>query len=212
MSSTQDRPKPSGTGHAFGQAALDFADDIRTPWLDDLAKAVTVLGSGWVVFPLAALAAAWLARSRHWVELVVLVAGMLVVVFGVDVIKDATDRPRPPGGLVETNGSSFPSAHAAYSTLYTWAAVTFAFRIDPSITRRTALIVTGLARTALIGLTRVYLRVHWLSDVSGGWALGASAFALIAAAALVTVHMRKNLRSDDGGPDSGRGARAGAGH
>ena len=62
----------------------------------------------------------------------------MATIVSVDLIKDATDRPRPPGGLVETSGSSFPSAHAAYSTIYTWLAVTIAFRIDPNITRRDA--------------------------------------------------------------------------
>ncbi len=201
-------PAPTGGD----EMALRFADDIRMGWLDDVAKVVTVFGSGFVVLPLALAAAVWLGLTRRWVELVVVVLGTLTVFVGVDLIKDATDRPRPPDPLVESDGSAFPSAHAAYSTLYTWAAVTFAFRIDPSITRRTALIVGGLAATALIGLSRVYLRVHWLSDVSGGWGLGAAAFALIAAVALVAVHIRNNLQPDDRGPDSGRGAPAGAGN
>ena len=46
--------------------------------------------------------------------------------------------------------------------------MTVAFRTNPGITRRSMLIVAGLAITALIGLTRVYLRVHWLSDVTLG--------------------------------------------
>ena len=197
---------------AGDEAALRFADDIRMGWLDEVAKVVTVFGSGFVVLPLALVASVWLGVTRRWVELVILVLGTLTVFVSVDLIKDATDRPRPPDSLVETDGSAFPSAHAAYATLYTWAAVTLAFRIAPSITRRTALIVGGLVATVLIGLSRVYLRVHWLSDVSGGWGLGAAAFALIAAVALVVVHIRNNLQPDDRGPDSGRGAPAGAGN
>ncbi len=192
------------------ETALRIADDLRSGWLDDVAEVITIFGSGWFVVPLALVAAAALALMRRWIELVVLAAGMVAIIVGVDLIKDATDRPRPAGGIVETDGSAFPSAHAAYSTIYTWLAVTLAFRIDPGIARRTLLICAGIAVTALIGLTRVYLRVHWLSDVSAGWALGASAFSLVAAVALVSVHMRDNLRSHDPGPDSGRGARAGA--
>ncbi len=190
--------------------AYDFANDIRAGWLDDLAEVVTFFGAGVFVIPLAALLGVWLGVKGRWTELVILAIGLLTTIVSVDLIKDATDRPRPPGGLVDTHGSAFPSAHAAYSTIYTWIAVTIAFRIDPDITRRALVITAGIVATALIGLTRVYLNVHWMSDVSAGWGLGASSFALVGAAALVIVHLRKNLRSDDRGPDSGRGAPAGA--
>ena len=83
---------------------------------------------------------------------------------------------------------------------------------DAGITRRSLLIAIGVAATALIGLTRVYLRVHWLSDVTSGWALGFSAFALAAAIALVVIHFRDNPRPDDRTAERGPGAPAGAGN
>jgi undecaprenyl-diphosphatase len=56
---------------------------------------------------------------------------------------------------------------------------------------RGALVVAaGIALTALIGLSRVYLGVHYMSDVSAGWAVGAAAFSLCAAVALVITTMR----------------------
>ncbi len=192
--------------------ALDFADDIRAGWLDDLAEGITFLGSFWVVGPLTLASAAVLASRRRFAELWVLVAGMAVIVGLTDAIKDWTDRPRPPDGLVETSGSAFPSKHAAYATIYTWLAVTVAFRTNPGITRRSLLVVVGLVVTAVIGLTRVYLRVHWLSDVTSGWALGLSAFAGGAAIALVVTHFRDNPRPDDRTAERGPGAPAGAGN
>jgi membrane protein DedA with SNARE-associated domain len=194
------------------ETALDVARDWSAGWLDDLAEAVSALGSGYLVFSLTALAAVALAWIRRWTELCVLVAGMVVIAVMTDLIKEWTERPRPPDPVTDSDGYAFPSAHAAYSTFYTWLAVTVAIRIDPGITRRTMLIVAGIALTALIGLTRVYLRVHWLSDVSAGWALGFSAFSASAVVALILVHIRHNPRRDDAASGRDRGAPAGARH
>jgi membrane protein DedA with SNARE-associated domain/membrane-associated phospholipid phosphatase len=201
-------PGPTGGD----RAALDFFNDIRTGWLNEIAETVTDLGSGYVVFPLAVIAGVALVATRRWTELCVLVAGMALIVVFVHEIKDWTDRPRPAGGLVEVDGSSFPSAHAAYATIYTWLAATIAFRIVPGITRRSLVIAVGIAVTAVVGITRAYLRVHWLSDVLGGWALGVSCFAGAAAVALIFVHIRNNLRRDARPSQRGRGAPAGARH
>jgi undecaprenyl-diphosphatase len=188
------------------QAAVDFFNSIRTSWLDDLAKAVTHLGSGWVVYPLAVLGAIALAIKRRWPEFWVLVVGMALIAFFVPEIKSWTDRPRPPDGVISVGGSAFPSGHAAQSTFYAWLAVTLAFRIAPGVTRRSLLIAAGIALTALIGITRVYLQVHWLSDVTAGWALGVSAFTAAAGVALVLVHIRDNSRRDVRAPKRDPGA------
>ena len=73
-----------------------------------------------------------------------------------------------------------------------------AFRVVPDLTRRGLLIGTGIAMTAVIGLSRVYLEVHWLSDVSAGWALGFSCFAAAAVVALISLYIRDNLRLENG--------------
>jgi membrane-associated phospholipid phosphatase len=173
---------------------------------------VTVLGSGWVTWPLAALAAAALALRRRWMEVWALVVGMVLIILLVHGIKAWTDRPRPPDPVVSASGSSFPSGHAAYSTLYAWLAITLALRVVPGITRRSLLIAAGIALTVLIGLTRVYLRVHWLSDVSAGWALGISCFSAVAAAVLIVAYIRDNPRRHERAPRLDPGAGAGAGH
>jgi undecaprenyl-diphosphatase len=193
------------------QTAYNVAEDLASGFAEGAAEVVTALGSLWVVGPLAAAAALFLASRRSWLELGVLVVGMVLIVVFVHEIKDWVQRPRPPDGVADAEGWSFPSAHAAYATIYTWLATTVALRIEPGITRRGLLIATGVALTVLIGLTRVYLRVHWLSDVTSGWALGFSAFSAAAAVALVIVHFRDNSGPDDRSAAS-RGAAAGAGH
>jgi membrane protein DedA with SNARE-associated domain/membrane-associated phospholipid phosphatase len=201
-------PGPTGGD----RTALDLFDDLRAAWLDDAATAVTHLGSGAVVLPLALLAAVALAAWRRWVELCVLLIGMTLIVLLVHGIKTWTDRPRPPDGLVSASGSSFPSAHAAYSTLYAWIAATVALRLVPGITRRSLVIGAGIALAALIGLTRAYLRVHWLSDVTAGWALGVSCFAAVAAVTLVVAHIRDNPRRHGRDPQLDSRASSGGRH
>jgi membrane protein DedA with SNARE-associated domain/membrane-associated phospholipid phosphatase len=201
-------PGPTPGDHT----AYDVANDLQADWLVHVVKVITYLGSGWVVIPLAVLAAIALAARRYWLELWALVVGMTLTFLLVPEIKGLTDRPRPPDSLVSVHGSAFPSGHAAQSTLYTWLAITLALRVVPGIKRRSLVIGAGILLTGLIGLTRVYLRVHWLSDVTSGWALGVSCFSAVAIVVLVIAHIRDNSRRHERAPQLDPGAGAGAGH
>jgi undecaprenyl-diphosphatase len=107
-------------------------------------------------------------------------------------IKAEVDRPRPEGALASASGSSFPSGHATHSVLYVWLAVTIVLRLRPGMARGAAFVAGGIVLTVLVGLSRVYLNVHYLSDVSGGWALGAAAFSLCGVVGLVISQVRQN--------------------
>jgi membrane protein DedA with SNARE-associated domain/membrane-associated phospholipid phosphatase len=194
------------------QTALNVANDLQASWLTSAAKELTNLGSGWVTWPLAALAAVALAATRRWLEFWVLVAGMVSIVLLVHGIKTWTDRPRPPDPLDSASGWAFPSGHAAYSTLYVWLSVTLALRLAPGVTKRSLMITAGIVIASLVGLTRVYLRVHWLSDVTSGWALGLSCFSAAAIVALISSYIRHNPRRHERGPRLDPGAGAGAGN
>jgi membrane protein DedA with SNARE-associated domain/membrane-associated phospholipid phosphatase len=174
------------------ETAMEIAGHLHSAALTTVARAITALGSGAVVWALAAICAALLAWRRRWVEFWVLVAGMIIVQLGIVGVKEAVDRPRPPDPLVSATGSSFPSGHAAHSVFYLWLAVTIVLRLRTGMARATAVVTAGFALTLLIGLSRVYLDVHYLSDVSAGWALGAAAFSFCAAVALVVSQVRQN--------------------
>ena len=173
-------------------SAIDVVDQLRSDWLTDLAKVVTVFGSSYVTLAVALVAAIVLATRRRWTEVWVLVAALAICHIAVPVLKEAIERPRPEGGLIDVSGDSYPSGHAAYSVLYTWLVLTITVRVRPGLTYATGLIVAGVALTVAVGLSRVYLGVHYFSDVAGGWALGVSAFAGCAAVAMVIGHLRQN--------------------
>jgi membrane protein DedA with SNARE-associated domain/membrane-associated phospholipid phosphatase len=184
-------------GATAGDAtAFDIARDIQTGWLTDVAKVVTQLGSALVTLPVTAAAAVFLGVRRRWAELAVLIVATALIYASVPLLKDAIARPRPGGPLVDAAGYAFPSGHAAYSMIYPWLALTLTVRLRPGMAGASSLIATGIALAAAIGLTRVYLRVHYLSDVLGGWALGVAAFALCAAVAMVVTHLRHNSGRD----------------
>lgn len=172
------------------QAALDLVNDIESSWLTSLAKAVTALGSTVAIAAVGLVAAIAFGARRRWPDVAVLVVSLLVLLIAVPALKDAFDRPRPPGALVDVGGAAYPSAHAAYAVMYSWIALAATVRWRPNRTWATAIVVAGIALTAAIGLSRVYLQVHYLSDVIGGWGLGVAVFATASIVALISTHFR----------------------
>jgi membrane-associated phospholipid phosphatase len=189
------------------RSAADLVADLREPWLTDAAKAVTQLGSAAVTLPLSALAAVLLAIRRRWVEATVLIVATALIYAGVAELKGETGRPRPSDPLVEASGNAFPSGHAAHAILYPWLALTLAVRLRPGMAGGTALFVAGAIMAVAVGLSRVYLNVHYLSDVSAGWALGVACFAACAVVAMVVTHLRQNSRDAPPGRDAPLGDR-----
>ena len=143
----------------------------RSPWIDDLALSVSRLGAWPVVYPVGALLA-WIASRRSRT-----LAAVIVVVVATRpafewLLKDLVARPRPTGArLVNGTGFSFPSGHVLA------AAATWAF-LPPVVAlyaRRRAVwwAAVGIAG-AIVGLvawSRVWLGVHWTSDVVASLAI-----------------------------------------
>ncbi len=172
---------------------LRWSRDLHTTAIADAAKIVTWLGSLSVVGPLAGLTAVWLVARRRLLEASVLVSGTLLTVVAVHVAKNLSNRPRPLGELVDTAGSSWPSAHAAYAVALVAIAVAVARSMGAA--RTVALVTAAIVAAALVGASRVYLRAHFLSDVLSGYGLAATIFSLCAICALVIDFVRHNVKT-----------------
>lgn len=152
------------------------AVDLRTGSGIDVARALTDLGSLPVLFALAGFAAAGLlvaGRRLRAAEIVVAAVGAWVLMI---VIKAIVARPRPEVDLsaIGALGSpSFPSGHALVGTAVLGALAFAAGEVVERWSVRMAIWVAAVVLAAGIAASRVYLGVHYLSDVVGGMAIGA---------------------------------------
>lgn len=182
---------------AGDRRGVRWSNALETGWLTDVAKVLTHLGALPVAGGALAVTALVLIRRRHGLEGLALLGGLVLTYAGVHITKAAFGRPRPLDPLVDAAGSAYPSGHAAYAVC--WVAVAVALRhAFPQLAVRAGLLVAGISIAVVVGLTRIYLRAHWFSDVAGGWGLGAACFALAGMIALVAGYLRGgDARSDE---------------
>ena len=173
-----------GSSLGLDSRAFQIAEDLRAPWLDDAARIVTKLGLIAIVGSAVLLGAALLIKHRDRACAAALVIGAALAWISVWIVKSLVDRPRPSDPLVHTSGQSYPSAHAANSV--GWLAVAIALTVVIS-TRggRIAAITAGALLAVLVGLSRIYLRPHYASDVLAGEALAVAMYALATIGAIV---------------------------
>jgi undecaprenyl-diphosphatase len=141
--------------------------------LVSVVKAVTWLGSDGVLWTVIGVSAVFLAFRRRWrlaLYLLVTAAGALVMD---PILKSLVGRLRPVVAhpIAHGGGNSFPSGHSLGS-IVCYGAVLLVFTPMTRGRWRTALRAVIVALVALIGISRILLGVHYLSDVLGGWTLG----------------------------------------
>ena len=138
-----------------------------------VVKAVTWLGSSGVLWTVIGAAAIILAIRRRWrLAIYLLVAGAGALVLD-PVLKSLVGRLRPivPHPVAHGNGNSFPSGHSLGS-MVCYGAILLVFLPAARGRWRRVLIAGIITLIALIGISRILLGVHYVSDVLGGWALG----------------------------------------
>ncbi len=181
---------------AVDSRAFELANDLRAPWLDHAARIVTTLGLIAIVAPAVLVAAAFLLWRGRGARAAAVVAGAALAWIGVWAVKGWVGRPRPPAPLVHTAGQSYPSAHAANSVGWLAVAIVLAVVI-PTRGGRVAAVTAGALVAVLVGLSRIYLRAHYASDVIAGEALAVAMYGLAAIGALAWLARRTSVIGGD---------------
>lgn len=163
-------PLDHAVARFFAESLMPQAD----PRLQEALRDLTALGS-FTVLGLAILAScAFLAASRRW-HLAALVLGSALGATAVSTgLKFALGRARPDLAepIIRTFTPSFPSGHAFLSTVVLLTLAGLLARTRRRRGERRVMLATALLLSLAIGLSRVALGVHWLSDVAAGWLLG----------------------------------------
>jgi undecaprenyl-diphosphatase len=147
---------------------------IGPDWFRAAMLDVTAIGGVTVLVLMVALVAGFLALQRHWLTLALVLGGTISGSLVVTLIKNIVGRARPTivDHLVNVSSLSFPSGHAANSAIVYLTMATLLSQLVERRAARTYLFVAAAAIVTLIGVSRIYLGVHWPSDVLGGWAFG----------------------------------------
>jgi len=164
-------------------AALQESLVLRTAGLTAFAVVLTNIGSTVSMAVLAVLVGGWLLVQRRVADAVLVVGAMAGSAALFSGLKNLIDRQRPPEAtrLVTETNESLPSGHAAMSIVVIGTLVLLAWPSCSTLAR--AAMVAGAALwVGAVGATRIYLGVHWFTDVVAGWLVGATWLAVCVAA------------------------------
>lgn len=172
---------------AYAGAAVDYypwevsvsawVQSWRAPWLDVVMKAVSLPGLMVVALPMSLVILGLLYLKGLRAECLLLVASTALGYAAREAIKALVTRPRPPAELVEVleelEGYSFPSGHVFHYVMF-FGALLIILRTGKRPGAASWLAQGALAvLILLVGLSRVYLGMHWLGDVIAGYYFGA---------------------------------------
>lgn len=184
----------------------DLATPIGPRWLREVARDVTALGGTFVLtFATLATAGFLVLSRRRAAALLVLVAvggGTLISTL----LKHGFERARPDivPHAMEAYSASFPSGHSMLSAV-TWLTLgALLMRIEPRKRVKSYVLALAVATTLMVGASRVYLGVHWPTDVLAGWSLGAG-WALLCWLVALRLQQRGQIEAAPSLPDDEAG-------
>ena len=152
----------------------DWVIDHRNGFLTEVMVNASRFGSTPSLVVITLAAAAWLAWRGRKADSLLVVAGSAGAFLLVPLLKVVIERPRPAlsDHVVLVQSWSYPSGHSLNSIAVLGLLTVLAVRERPGAARRTLLAVLGAFLVVAVGFSRVYLGVHWPSDVLAGWLIG----------------------------------------
>ena len=145
---------------------------LQAPMLTKLMLVITSLGSSISMLILSLFAFGFLAYKKRWRNAFLFIFGMIGALISELLIKAIVHRARPENALVHAADYSFPSGHATMALIFFSLAI---YLLKDDIKKelwKHLFVISCIVLTLLIGFSRIYLNVHWFSDVIGGFALG----------------------------------------
>ena len=144
------------------------------PWLRKAMIDITALGGGTVLTIVVVATAALLLAQRLWVTALLIVTATWSGSLVVQLLKGLFGRSRPDivDHIVAAGGMSFPSGHSANSAIVYLSIAGLVTQIVRGRAERNTIVVLTVLLVGAIGVSRVYLGVHWPSDVLAGWSFG----------------------------------------
>lgn len=168
-----------GAGFAFDQRIitafrLDPARPAGPRWLYHAMVDITAVGGTTVLTLIVVATIALLLSRRLWLTAALIAASTISGAWAVTQMKLHVGRPRPDivDHLVQVSGNSFPSGHAANSAIVYLTLVALGSQVTQGRATRNTLLAGAILLVGAIGVSRVYLGVHWPSDVLAGWSFG----------------------------------------
>lgn len=163
----------------------DFMNSIRNPFLDVFFRTITFTGETVPVILMTLVVIILFLYFKHRKEAALVALYMLGTWRLNELLKGIINRPRPDVSLwlVKTTGLSMPSGHSMNFMAFMLISLYFVWVYSKNKKMNIGLTAIMLLYTILVGLSRVYLHVHYISDVITGWSLGASC-----AAVAVVIH------------------------
>ena len=164
----------SGTTQLFDDSVMAYLGEHRSPAVERFMLEVTYLGTAVTVMTIVAITGLFLFLTRHRYSALLLAVATVGGIILNNILKLSFDRPRPrifTWGQ-EAMSSSFPSGHAMSAAIVYFTVAYLAARLEPHRALRALTMFIALTIVALICVSRMYLGVHYPSDVLAGVLIG----------------------------------------